>query len=102
LPRSFALPFVLLALSASCGSSGGGDASESTVIDTLTTAQLVGQRIIYSYPALTPPAALLDRIRAGQAAGVIFFGENISSPSQIQGVIQQLVAAQQESPVTAP
>jgi len=102
MPRSFALPFVLLALSASCGSSGGGDASESTVIDTLTTAQLVGQRIIYSYPGLTPPAALLDRIRAGQAAGVIFFGENISSPSQIQGVIQQLVAAQQESPVTAP
>ncbi len=48
------------------------------------------------------PAALLQAITAGQAAGVIFFGGNISSPAQIAAVIRQLVAAQQASPVAAP
>ncbi len=48
------------------------------------------------------PAALLQAITAGQAAGVIFFGGNISSETQIASVIEQLVAAQQASPVAAP
>ena len=52
--------------------------------------QLAGQHIIYSYPGLTPPTGLLDRICKGQAAGVIFFGANISSEAQIAGVINQL------------
>jgi beta-N-acetylhexosaminidase len=68
----------------------------------LTARQLAGQRVIFSYPGLVPPASLLDHIRAGEAAGVIFFRENISSPAQIAGVIQQLRAAQQQSPVGAP
>src|SRR5262244_2304860 len=51
---------------------------------------LAGQRVIYSYPGLVPPDTLLQRIRAGQVAGVIFFGENISSLSQIHSVVQQL------------
>jgi len=45
----------------------------------LSSQQLAGQRVIYSYPGLTVPAALLQAITAGQAAGVIFFGGNISS-----------------------
>jgi beta-N-acetylhexosaminidase len=68
----------------------------------LTPQQLAGQRVIYSYPGLTPPDTLLQRIRAGQAAGVIFFGENISSLSQIRSVVQQLRAAQAQSPVQRP
>jgi beta-N-acetylhexosaminidase len=56
----------------------------------LTRAQLAGQRIIYSYPGLTPPQSLLDHISRGEAAGVIFFGENIASPMQIAGVVRQL------------
>jgi beta-N-acetylhexosaminidase len=63
---------------------------------------LAGQRVIYSYPGLTPPEALLQRIRAGQAAGVIFFGENISSLSQIRTVVQQLRAANAQSPTPRP
>src|SRR2546430_1625295 len=55
----------------------------------LSAQQLAGQRVIYSYPGLTPPASLLQRIRDGQAAGVIFFGENISGDNQISSVIQQ-------------
>jgi beta-N-acetylhexosaminidase len=56
----------------------------------LSAAQLAGQRVIYSYPGLTPPASLLRWIRAGEAGGVIFFGQNISSSAQIASVIAEL------------
>ena len=69
---------------------------------TLTNRQLAGQRIIYSYPGLTVPSSLLTTISTGGAAGVIFFGENISSDSQITSVINQLVNANASSPVQAP
>ncbi|MGC3862208.1 glycoside hydrolase family 3 N-terminal domain-containing protein [Micromonospora chersina] len=68
----------------------------------LTRRQLAGQRIIYSYPGLTPPASLLRIIRAGEAAGVIFFGENIAGTAQISNVIAQLRRAQAQSPVHVP
>ncbi len=68
----------------------------------LTMRQLAGQRIIYSYPGLTPPASLLRIIRAGEAAGVIFFGENIAGAAQISSVIAQLRRAQAQSPVHLP
>jgi beta-N-acetylhexosaminidase len=56
----------------------------------LSPAQLAGQRVIYSYQGLTPPTGLLDLIRHGEAAGVIFFGGNIASTAQIAEVISQL------------
>ncbi len=68
----------------------------------LTPRQLAGQRVIFSYPGLAVPAALLQQISAGQAAGVIFFGENISGEAQIASVIRQLRQAQRRSPVPAP
>jgi beta-N-acetylhexosaminidase len=68
----------------------------------LTSQQLAGQRVIFSYSGLTPPSALLQQIGAGEAAGVVFFGGNISSEPQIASVIQQLRQAQQQSPVPAP
>ena len=61
--------------------------------------QLAGQRVIYSYAGLTPPRSLLDAIRAGEAAGVIFFAPNISSRSQIHAVIAQLQRAALSSPL---
>jgi beta-N-acetylhexosaminidase len=68
----------------------------------LSSLQQAGQRVIYSYSGLTVPTALLQAITAGQAAGVIFFGGNISSETQIASVIEQLVQAQQQSPVSSP
>jgi beta-N-acetylhexosaminidase len=68
----------------------------------LTPRQQAGQRVVYSYPGLTPPDALLQHIRAGEVAGVIFFKENIASTDQIHTVIQQLAAANEQSPVKAP
>jgi beta-N-acetylhexosaminidase len=66
------------------------------------TRQLAGQRVIYSYPGLTPPASLLQHIRDGEVAGVIFFKENIAGLDQIRSVTAQLAAANAQSPVKAP
>ena len=70
----------------------------------LSPAQQVGQRVIWSYPGLTPPAALFDAIRAGLVGGVIFFGENIdrNNRSQIQTVTRDLARAQSDSGVGYP
>jgi beta-N-acetylhexosaminidase len=76
----------------------------AAAIPRLSPAQLAGQRVIYSYSGLTPPAALLSLIRHGDAAGVIFFGDNIASDAQISAVIRTLEAADAspENPVRAP
>ncbi len=59
----------------------------------LSPRQLAGQRVIFSYSGLTPPASLLSLIRQGEAGGVIFFKPNIASRAQITRVIKQLEAA---------
>ncbi len=70
----------------------------------MSDRQLAGQRIIYSYSGLTPPARLLRRIRNGQAAGVIFFGGNIASRAQISQVAAELqhAALSKHNPVHEP
>ena len=68
----------------------------------LSPRQLAGQRVIYSYVGLTPPASLLTQIKKGQAAGVIFYSDNISSKAQIKRVIQQLQHAAAQSRVHEP
>jgi beta-N-acetylhexosaminidase len=91
------------AVSGALGLAAPGPAgAASPPIPRLTTTQLAGQRVIYSYPGLTPPASLFARIRAGQAAGVIFFGENIQSRAQIAGVIRRLQVARLSSPIHTP
>jgi beta-N-acetylhexosaminidase len=65
-------------------------AASPAALPSLTPAQRAGQRVIYSYAGLEPPASLLSGIRHGQVGGVIFFGGNISSRAQIAGVIKQL------------
>jgi beta-N-acetylhexosaminidase len=73
---------------------GGTDpASGSVAAPALSTKQLAGQRVIFSYKGLTVPSRLLSLIRHGDAAGVIFFGGNISSRAQITKVIKQLEQA---------
>lgn len=68
----------------------------------LTLEQLAGQRVIYAYAGRRPPAVLLSAIRAGEAAGVILFGPNISSTRQLGAVIRELRRAAASSPVKAP
>jgi len=66
---------------------------QNAVIAAMSPEQMAGQRVIYSYSGLSPPPALLSAISQGEAGGVIFFGQNISGPAQLQGVIAQLNAA---------
>jgi beta-N-acetylhexosaminidase len=68
-------------------------ASTTSARPVLTPAQLAGQRVIYSYSGLTPPASLLNWIRHGEVGGVIFFGPNISSDSQLAHAVAELDAA---------
>ncbi|MGD0924271.1 MAG: glycoside hydrolase family 3 N-terminal domain-containing protein [Streptosporangiaceae bacterium] len=84
--------------------SGVGRRTLAAALPRLSAQQLAGQRVIYSYPGLTPPASLISLIQHGEAAGVIFFGQNISSQAQIAGVIRQLNRANASSlnPVRAP
>jgi beta-N-acetylhexosaminidase len=69
---------------------------------TLSPTQQAGQRVIFSYPGLTPPDSLLQAIRSGEVGGVIFFGENIASLDQIASVIQTLKRAHAAGPVASP
>ncbi len=59
----------------------------------LSGAQLAGQRVIYGYPGLTPPARLLRLIRDGEVGGVIFFSGNYKTRSQFRSAVRQLEAA---------
>ncbi len=70
----------------------------------LTLQQMAGQRVIYSYAGLRPPAALLRLISDGEAGGVIFFSRNVSSDTQIAQVIAELDRADASplNPVRAP
>lgn len=90
-----ALALLLLATCAAPAASGAPAPA-------LTPRQLAGQRVIYSYRGTKPPARLLARIRAGEAAGVIFFAGNITSSAQIRHVAATLQAAAASSPVSAP
>jgi len=75
---------------AASGSASRPAVAGPDALPALTPAQMAGQRVIYSYTGLEPPAALLSWIRHGQVGGVIFFGGNISSRAQIASVISKL------------
>lgn len=74
-----------------------GQATSPAALPSLTPAQKAGQRVIYSYSGLQPPATLLSWIRHGEVGGVIFFGGNIASRAQIAGVIKRLDQANASS-----
>lgn len=76
----------------------------ANLLPKLSAAQLAGQRVIYSYAGLTPPAWLLSRISHGLAAGVIFFGDNIGTSVHFRAVVSQLKQAARAStnPVQLP
>jgi beta-N-acetylhexosaminidase len=65
----------------------------------LSLDQLAGQRVVFAYAGLRPPSSLLTAIRRGEAGGVIFFSWNISSVSQIRGVIDEMQRASLAGPL---
>ncbi|WP_326763488.1 beta-N-acetylhexosaminidase [Streptomyces sp. NBC_01591] len=105
LSRRGALLAGTAALTGGLGLAGSADAAariperSRSRLPAPTPAQRAGQCVIHSYPGLTPPARLMDAIREGRTAGVIFFAENIKSLSQIEGVIQAMNEANASAPV---
>jgi beta-N-acetylhexosaminidase len=75
-----------------------------TVLTRLSPAQLAGQRVIYSYTGVTPPARLLTLVSHGEAAGVIFFTDNVGGPGQLAAAVRELdqAAGGQQDPVHLP
>ena len=98
--RGRLLVAVAVALALALGVAVAG--AQSPTAQRLSLAQLAGQRVIYAYAGLQPPQALLAAIRAGMAAGVIFFSPNISSPAQLRTVTSELARAEAASPIHAP
>ena len=68
----------------------------------MTTAQLVGQHMIFSYAGAEPPAALIQRIRRGEAAGVILFTRNIRSRAHLRATMRRLQAVSRPAGLRAP
>ncbi len=81
-----------------------GQPAAAAILSRLSAAQLAGQRVIYSYAGVTPPASLLSLISRGEAAGVIFFTDNVGGPSQLATAVRQLdqAAASRLDPVHLP
>ncbi|MFE7591325.1 glycoside hydrolase family 3 N-terminal domain-containing protein [Kitasatospora sp. NPDC057512] len=63
---------------------------------------LAGRRVVLSYPGPIPSATTLQAIREGRAAGVILFGENITSPEQLAEAVAELKQAAAEAPHPRP
>jgi beta-N-acetylhexosaminidase len=106
LALAIAMPAAAAAAARTTGAAQSGVVRPAlaAALPNLSAQQLAGQRVIYSYSGRTPPASLISLIKHGEAAGVIFFGQNISSETQIAGVIRQLNRANASSlnPVRAP
>jgi beta-N-acetylhexosaminidase len=57
---------------------------------TPTYAQLIGQKLMVAMSGTTPDADLLARVKAGQVGGVILFGSNVTSASQLRALTTKL------------
>ena len=101
-----AVAFALLGCGGGSVQSVGGKrrsaSGYASLLARLSPAQLAGQRIVYAYAGLTPPRSLLARISHGEAAGVIFFTDNIASAVQLHRVARTLQHAAGASPVHLP
>ena len=58
-----------------------------------TLAQLVGQKLVVKMSGTTPSADLLGRIARGEVGGVILFGSNVTTESQLVALTAELQQA---------
>jgi beta-N-acetylhexosaminidase len=65
-------------------------AAPPTQAATPTYAQLIGQKLMVAMSGTTPGADLLARVTAGQVGGVILFGSNVTSASQLTALTTKL------------
>ncbi len=78
---------------------GGGDRRAATetgdraAAPAPTAAQLAGAHTVFPFAGSRPPAALLRRLRRGEAAGVILLGRNVGPPARLRALTRRLRAA---------
>jgi beta-N-acetylhexosaminidase len=68
-------------------------AAPPTLSATPTFAQLIGQKLMVAMSGTTPDSDLLGRIGRGEVGGVILFGANITSASQLAALTAKLRSA---------
>ena len=68
-------------------------APSAATATTPTLAQMIGQKLMVRMDGTTPTSALLGRIQRGEVGGVILFGFNIVSKSQVLALTTKLQAA---------
>lgn len=87
----------LLAVAVFAGVGGAGPAPGGEASG-LTLAQAIGQRIVVSLPGTTVPASLARQVRRGEVAGVILFGRNVASRTQVRALTSRLQAERRRGP----
>jgi beta-glucosidase-like glycosyl hydrolase len=68
----------------------------------LTPAQLAGQRVVFPFAGRVPPRVLLQRIRRGEAAGVVFLGANLGTAAQVRALTHRLQGVPRPPALRAP
>ena len=96
------LAITATASAAATGGTGPSPTQPGPALPPLTTRQLVGQHMVFSYAGATPPGALERRIRAGEGAGVILFARNIASRARLRATIARLQALPRPAGLRAP
>ncbi len=94
---------VVLAVTLIIAACGGGatsqaasraSASPSTAVSPAPLTKLVGQLLVGEFSGTTPPAALLQRVGAGQLGSVILFSDNtVGGISATRAIVAELQAA---------
>lgn len=65
-------------------------------------AQLAGQRVVYPFPGTSVPAWLRDRIRRGEAGGVLLFAGNGTDAATVRRLTGELQAIPRPAAFDAP
>jgi len=68
----------------------------------LSPAQLAGQRVAFPFAGTEPPAALVARIRRGEAGAVILFGRNVAGRAGLRRLARRLQAIPRPPGLRAP
>jgi beta-N-acetylhexosaminidase len=59
----------------------------------ISAARLAGEHVVFPFEGRGAPAALLARLRRGEAGGVILLGRNIGTAAQVRALTRRLRAA---------
>lgn len=103
--HSLAVATAGLAAAVLLAASAPAQPARSSAVDPtagLSLRQLVGQRVVWSYAGLQPPAALRARIARGEVAGVILFRSNVGSRAGLAATVRSLQAIRRPAGLAAP